>query len=68
MAKINTHSTDHGNKIEYYGGSIPSIQFNVFPSVSTVDKRRIQKIIQAYDIVNKFDTKNRFTRSMQQIF
>lgn len=56
MAKINTHISGHGSKMEHYAGGT-TIQYNVFPNTTTSDKKRIDKINDAYNIINRLDAK-----------
>lgn len=56
MAKVNIVATGHGSKVEHYTEGT-SIQYNVFPSISAADKKRLAKVTRAYDIINKLDAK-----------
>ncbi len=56
MARINTLATGHGSKTEHYAGGT-SIRYNVFPSTTAADRKRLDKVTKAYNIINKLDTK-----------
>ncbi len=70
MARINTTATSHGNRSETYSDG-STIQYNTFVTTSETDRRRLQKMQDAYGIVNRsagrLDTQgqcNRYFRSL----
>ena len=56
MARINTLGLGHASKVERYAGGI-TIEYNVFPDATALDKRRLAKINESYNIINNFDSK-----------
>ncbi|NOY84928.1 MAG: hypothetical protein GXO96_08955 [Nitrospirae bacterium] len=70
MAKINTHASGHGSKTEHYaGGTI--IQYNIFPKTTASDKKRLDNVNDAYNILSRLDIKidlqgpcNRYFRTL----
>lgn len=56
MALINTPATGHGNKVENYAGGT-TIHYNVFLSSTPKEVSRLNKIKQAYSIIDRLDKK-----------
>lgn len=60
MALINTPATGHGNKVENYAGGT-TIHYNVFLSSTPKEVSRLNKIKQAYSIIDRLDKKLIYT-------
>jgi hypothetical protein len=56
MAKINTKVTKHGSRSETYSDG-STISYNTFPEATTKEKARLEKIKQAFTIVNNVNKK-----------
>jgi hypothetical protein len=70
MTKINTLGVGQPSKNEHYAGGLV-IQYNVFPSVTAVDKARLKKVTDAYNVISRLDAKidlqgpcNRYFRTL----
>lgn len=56
MAKINTKAAKHGSRTEHYADAT-IIRYNEFPEATKLDKDRLKKTTEAYNIINKLDKK-----------
>lgn len=67
MAIINTPATGHGNKSEIYISGL-TIHFNVFLNSTPKEAARLNKIKQAYAIVDRLDKKINLYGSCNKYF